>query len=61
MVKRLKQVLWDELVETLLQSEELGLNATHEPPVHVESEQQQQQIIIITIIIQQLLRKSMCS
>lgn len=35
-VKRLEQVLWDELVEALLQSEELGLDASHEPPVHVE-------------------------
>lgn len=36
MVKRFEEVLWDELIEALLQSEELGLNASHEPPVHVE-------------------------
>lgn len=36
MVKGLEQMLWDELVEAFLQSEELGLNASHEPPVHIE-------------------------
>lgn len=42
-VKRLEQVLWDELVEALLQSEELGLDASHEPPVHVEPVQTNKQ------------------
>lgn len=37
-VKRLEQMLWDEFVETLLQGEELGLNASHEPPVDVQPE-----------------------
>lgn len=34
-VKRLEEVLGDELIEPFLQSEELGFDATHEPPVHI--------------------------
>lgn len=37
-VKRLEQMLWDEFVEALLKGEELGLNATHEPPVDIQPE-----------------------
>lgn len=37
-VKRLEQMLWDEFVEALLKGEELGLDASHEPPVDVQPE-----------------------
>lgn len=37
LVESLQQVLWDDLVEALLQSQELGLDAPQETPVDVEA------------------------
>lgn len=38
MVEGFEEVLWDELTEPLLQSQKLGFNSTHKPPVHIKSE-----------------------
>ena len=35
-IEGLEEVLWDDLVEALLQSQELGLDAPQEAPVDVE-------------------------
>lgn len=37
MVKGLEEMLGDELTESLLKSQELCLNSTHKPPVHIKS------------------------
>ncbi len=38
MVEGFEEVLWDELAESLLQSQKLGFDSTHKPPVHIKSE-----------------------
>jgi len=36
MVERFEEVLRDELTEALLQSQKLGFNSPHKPPVHIK-------------------------
>jgi len=36
-VERPQKMLWNEFIEAFLQSKELGLNASHKPPLNVQS------------------------
>lgn len=38
-IKRFEQMLRDELAEALLEGQKLGFDPTHEPPVHIKSDE----------------------